>query len=106
MNALRCHLLHSVNNVLATPAPDEPHRNKSASLKKLLKGDGSWDTRKVILGWIIDTVIQTIELPPHRKESLAKIFLDLAGKRRLSHKSWQHILGKLRFVSTAIPGSA
>ena len=88
MNALRCHLLHAVDDVLATPALDEPHRNKAVSLKKLLKGDISWDTRKVILGCIIDTVRQTIKLPPHRKELLAKIFLDLAGKRRVSHKNW------------------
>ena len=37
MNALRCHLLHTVDDVLATPAPDEPHRNEAVSLKKLLK---------------------------------------------------------------------
>ena len=48
------------------------------SLKKLLAGDGSWGTRKLILGWIIDSVRQTIELPPHRKETLHQIVTELA----------------------------
>ena len=76
------------------------------SLKKILKGDSSWSTRKTILGWIIDTVRQTIELPPHRKLELTQIFTDLANSKRVSHKKFQQILGKLRFVSTAIKGSA
>jgi hypothetical protein len=37
-------------------------RNQFLS-KKLLKGDGCWTTRKVVLGWLLDTVRQTIELP-------------------------------------------
>jgi hypothetical protein len=49
---LRRQLLHCVDEVLARPLPDEG-RNKAVSLKKLLKGDGSWGTRKLILGWIV-----------------------------------------------------
>ena len=60
----------------------------------------------MILGWILDTVRQTIELPPHRKEELAALFADLSTRRRVSEKYWQRTLGKLRFVSVAIPGSA
>jgi hypothetical protein len=67
---------------------------------------GSWSTCKVALGWIIDTVRQTIELPAHRKLELAQIFTDLANTSQVSHKKFQRILGKLRFVSTAIKGSA
>jgi hypothetical protein len=75
-------------------------------LKKLLKGDGSWNTQKLILGWIMDTICQTIELPPHRKETLALIFEELVSARRVNSKKWASYLGKLRFVSVAIPGSA
>ena len=106
MLVLRRHLLHAVDAILAQPTIDEKHRNEAISLKKLLKGDGSWNTRKLVLGWIIDTIRQTIELPAHRKESLAQIFTDLKGAKRVSNKSWMSILGKLRFVSVAIPGSA
>ena len=106
MVALRGYLLEAIDQVLARPTVDEKHRNEAVSLKKLLKGDGSWGTRKVILGWILDTIRQTLELPAHRKATLAQIFHDLAATKRVSHKKWMHYLGLLRFVSVAIPGSA
>ena len=106
VKALRRHLLTAVDQVLAQPNLDEKHRTEAISLKKLLKGDGSWSTRKIILGWLVDTVRQTIELPAHRKVALAEIFEELAATKRVSHKRYQSILGKLRFVSSAIPGSA
>ena len=67
-------LLHAVDDVLAQPNPDEPFRQEAVSLKKLLKGDGHWDTRKLILGWIIDTVRRTIEMPAHRHQRLQDLF--------------------------------
>jgi hypothetical protein len=48
MHALRNHLLAAINDVLAKPKPGN-NRNEEASLKKLLKGNGSWGTCKVIL---------------------------------------------------------
>ena len=37
---------------------------------------------------------------------LANLFEDLKGRKRVGRKRWQSILGQLRFVSVAIPGSA
>ena len=95
MRALRNHLLKAIDDVLARPQADEPHRTEAVSLKKLVQGDGSWGTRKLILGWIVDTLRQTIELPPHRKATLAQIFTDLSRTKRVSRKSWERTLGKL-----------
>ena len=81
MNGLRRHLLSTVDQVLAQPAHTEAQRTEALSLKKLLKGDGSWSTRKINLGWLVDTVRQTIELPAQHKEMLAEIFEDLAKPR-------------------------
>ena len=44
--------------------------------------------------------------PSYRKTMLANIFEDLKGRKRVGRKRWQSILGQLRFVSIAIPGSA
>ena len=55
MRALHNHLLAAVNDVLAQPQPGD-NWNEAMSLKKLLKGNGSWSTHKVALGWIIDMV--------------------------------------------------
>jgi hypothetical protein len=105
MRKLRRHLLEAVDRVLAQPGA-ESHRNKAISLKKLRTGDGSWTTRKVVLGWILDTIRQTMELPAHWKLLLANIFQDLQGQKRISRKTWEHYLGQLQFMSVAIPGSA
>jgi hypothetical protein len=104
LQSLRRHLLHSIDQVLSAPTSGEK-RNEAVSLKKLLMGDGSWSTRKLMLGWILDTVRQTLELPPHRHAELTSIFADLSHAHRVSFKRWQQALGKLRFVSVAIPGS-
>ena len=106
MTALRGHLLEAINQVLDQPTGPEDYRNEAVSLKKLLKGDGSWGTRKLLLGWIVDTLRQTLELPPHRKQTLANIFVDLQGLWRIGHKKFERYLGLLRFVAVAIPGSA
>jgi hypothetical protein len=103
MCALQNHLLVAVDNVLATPRAHEPHWNEAISIKKPLQEDGSWGTCKVVLGWLIDTVRQTIELPLHCKIVLVEIFQDLASTHRVTHKKYQSILRKLRFVSSAIP---
>ena len=106
MLALRRHLFHAIDRILAQPDVSPQKRNEAISLKKLLKGDSSWSTRKVILGWLLDTIRQTIELPAHRKLELAQLFHELASKSRVTEKYWLKVLGKLRFISVAIPGSA
>ena len=71
LNAVRNHLLHTVDEVLATP--EDASRQEAISLKKLKKGDGSWATRKAVLGWILDTSRQTLELPAHRKTACIQL---------------------------------
>ena len=106
MKATRRHLYHAIDKVLATPEVSDDQRLEALSLKKLKKGDGAWSTRKELLGWVVDTLRQTLELPAHRKHELRNIFNEFNGKRRVSRKQWQRLVGKLRFVSAAISGSA
>jgi hypothetical protein len=83
-----------------------PNRKEAVSEKKIAKGDGGWCQRKEILGWMINTCSGTMELTNRRKERVQQIFEDLRGKKRVSVKKWQRVLGKLRFMGAAIPGSA
>jgi hypothetical protein len=94
MRKLRRHLLEAVNQVLAQPGT-ESHRNEAILLAKFCTGDDSWTTRKVVLGWVLDTIRQTMELPPHRKLLLANIFHDLQGQKRTCRKTWERYLGQL-----------
>ena len=85
---------------------DPPLRQEPVSVKKLRKGDASWGTRKQILGWLVDTIASTLELPPHRRERLIAI-LDLipSTQKRVSLKKWHSILGELRSMTVALLGS-
>lgn len=76
------------------------------SIKKLHKGDGSWKTKHTILGWDINTIDQTIALPQHRADRLYEI-LDSVPKtqQRIGIKKWYKMLGELRSMSLALPGS-
>ena len=100
-------LLHAIDDVFRPlDSTDSPFRRQPASLKKLDKGDCSWSTVKVILGWIIDTVSMTIHLPPHRIERLAEILASIpVTQKRTSIRKWHKVLGELRSMSLALPGS-
>jgi hypothetical protein len=76
-------------------------------MKKLREGDCSFGTLKLILGWIIDTINMTIQLPQHRVDRLAEILNSIpATQRRTSVKKWYSILGELRSMALALPGPA
>ena len=70
----------------------------------MLKGDACPRTCKGILGWIIDTIRGTLELPPHRIARLNEIFEYLHGRTRVNIKRWHRILGELRSLAIGIPG--
>jgi hypothetical protein len=71
---LRRILLHTLDDVFRLlDDADGPHRKEPALVKQLKQGKACWGTRKLILGWIVDTLQMTIELPAHRKERLLEI---------------------------------
>ena len=85
---------------------DSHHRREPNSIKKLRKGDCSWTQLKLILGWIVDTATMTISLPPHRIDRLAEILASIpTTQKRTSVKNWHKVLGELRSMSLALPGS-
>jgi hypothetical protein len=98
-------LLHTIDEIFQPldPALSQIHQ-EPISVKKLKKGDAFWATRKVFLGWLIDTINQTIELPPHRYQRLCAIFDSLRGRKRVAVKIWHKVLGELRSMVLGIPG--
>jgi len=102
---LRRILFHAIDSVFRPPHADDPDRADPISLKKLLKGDGAWETVKIVLGWLIDTLAGTVELPPHRIDRLREILADFPRTRkRASLTAWYRLLGELRSMILAIPG--
>jgi hypothetical protein len=97
-----CHtLLEAVIKVFCSLAPTYPlTQREHVSVKKLLEGDGSWTTIKLVLGWILDMESLTIRLPPHCVERLWEILDKIPPtQRQISIKKWLKVLGELRSMS-------
>jgi hypothetical protein len=106
LRTIRQILLHTMDRVFRPlDSTDSSFRQEPVSVKKLCKGEAAWTTRKVILGWIIDTVNLTIELPPHRLDRLNELLAEVPRTcRRISAKRWHKIIGELRSMLLALPG--
>ena len=107
LRRVRRTLLHAIDDVFRPlDGKDSPLRREPVSLKKLRQGDCTWSTVKLVLGWVIDTVSMTIHLPPHRVERLWEILDSIPkSQKRTSIKKWHKVLGELRSMSIALPGS-
>ena len=72
------------------------------SMKELIE-EGTWETQKEILGWLLYGIALTIELPTTKCDS---ILAELQAVRRLKHVSvtrLRQLQGKLQFASIALP---
>jgi hypothetical protein len=107
LSKVRRTLLHTLDEVLRKlDALGDEHQKEPASTKKLKQGDACWGTRKLVLGWIIDTSLLTLELPQHRKDHLQAILNEVPqSKKRTLVKKWQQIVGEFCSMAIAIPGS-
>jgi hypothetical protein len=94
---------------LRIPGPGrvrQPPPARTRIRQKNLKVDGKWATVKLVLGWLIDAVRKTIQLPPHRVERLQVILQDLPRTlKRVTTRKWQQVLRELRSMSLGIPGA-
>ncbi|CAK9058977.1 Uncharacterized protein (Fragment), partial [Durusdinium trenchii] len=107
LKKVRATVLHSIDSVFRPNDERDPKtRSEPVSLKKLDKGDASWSTNHTILGWDIDTNQKTITLPSHRKERLAEVLDSIPPhQKRIGVTKWHKVLGELRSMSLALPGS-
>ena len=86
--------------------PDVLARTEPASASKLAKGDTTWSTSKVILGWRVDTIAKTITLPPHPVERLHAILDSVKPSQcYVATDVWHKLLGELRSTVIALPGA-
>jgi hypothetical protein len=99
-------LFECIDQVLRPLQPSDNCKRKEPNpVKKLERGDATWTSKKVILGWLVHTEQRTIELPPHRKDRLDDVLNSFTEQqRRTSRKKWQQLIGELRSMVLAIPG--
>ena len=75
-------------------------------MKKMLQEGALWYTRKRLLGWDLNTEVMTLNLPPHRLERLQEVLSWIQPPhKRLPTKLWHQLLGELRSMLPALPGT-
>lgn len=79
---LRCSraLLHGIHSIFPPPSVTGHHGEDPISAKKMQAGDGLWETRKEILGWVFDGLARTMELPENKINKIVDAIT--TGKRQ------------------------
>ncbi|KAL7546138.1 hypothetical protein ACHAWF_014914 [Thalassiosira exigua] len=63
-------ILHGIHSVFPPPAITGHAGEDPVSLKKLLAGEGLWEVRKEVLGWMMDGATRCIELTEKKQEAI------------------------------------
>jgi len=96
--------MNAIDEVLKSP-DDLPGATEPTSDKKLGLGDGSLNPRKLTLGWLIDALKKTLELPLRRQQRILSLLAEFLGRKRCTLLSWQTLLGEPRFINPGVAGS-
>ena len=75
------------------------------SLKKAQKCDGNWVVEKDILGWILNSEKGTFQLPSRRLKDLKSLLTILPSQWRLPVSKLRSLIGKMRSMHLAVPGT-
>lgn len=96
-------ILHGIHSVFPPPNITNHSGADPISEKKLDAGDGLWEVRKEILGWIFDGVNRTIELPPEKVDKMLDAIKTAKRQGWLGRKAFESLRGKLRHATMGLP---
>ena len=100
-------ILNAIYNTFPPPKVTGSEMGPPVSKTKL-ELEGKWELRKEILGWLIDGLNRTIELPPNKCEKLLTELDMIIRKSRKKYnkhvelKHFQKIHGRLQFAAVAM----
>jgi hypothetical protein len=97
-------ILSAISNVFPPPEITNSSMGPAVSVKKLVN-EGTWETRKEILGWLFDGIARTIELPENKGRTIRIETKRLIRSKsnRVHLKDFQKVHGKLQFAAITIP---
>jgi hypothetical protein len=75
------------------------------SAKKLAAGDGNFDTKKEMIGFVFDGVKRTVHLPPTKAAAYIKETHTLLRRKTVPLKNLQMLVEKLRHASIILPAA-
>ena len=97
-------MLHGIHSVFPPPKVTGHSGGDPVSIKKIEKGEGKWEFAKEILGWMINGLDYTIQLPAAKCSKLEKQLTKTAKMKNIKLKDMEKLVGKLQHASLAMPG--
>ena len=70
-----------------------------------MAGDGNFDTKKEMIGFVFDRVKRTVHLPPANAAAYIKETHTLLQRKTVPLKNLQMLVGKLRHASSILPAA-
>ena len=96
-------LLHAIHSVFPPPSQTGHPGGDPISVKKLNEGEGLWDTRKEILGWVFDGAARCINLPTKKLDAIITELKHLHRLKAVPFKRFEKLVGKLRHAAIGLP---
>jgi hypothetical protein len=92
--------LTAIHSVFPPPTAEDPPGTKDPiSEKKLAKGDAQWATTKEILGYELDGIRRTVQLPKAKSEALLKELRKVLKKSCVPLKRFRSLVGRLQHAA-------
>ena len=96
--------LHAIHSVFPPPSVGSDAKDP-ISEKKLQKGDGRWDTQKEILGYVLDGITRTVQLPTDQADALVKEIRAVLQNTRIQLKRFRSLVGRLQHAARILPAA-
>jgi hypothetical protein len=96
-------ILHGIHLVFPPPLATGHDGEDPVSLKKLKQGDGLWETRKELLGWVFDGARRCIELLPNKVDTITAEIHAVTRKDTIPRKRFEQLRGRLRHACIGLP---
>ena len=96
-------LLHAIHSVFPPMDVSGHNGGDPVSLKKLEEGEGEWDVRKEILGWVFDGARRCIELPVKKLDAIISELKMILRLPAIPYKRFERLVGKLRHAAIGLP---
>ena len=97
-------IMHGIHSVFPPPEITNDGLGDPISIKKLDQGEGLWEFRKEVLGWVFDGATRCISLPDDKREKIDDTLKSmLKRKSRVLFKDFEKVVGKLRHAAIGIP---
>ncbi|HEY9816807.1 MAG TPA: hypothetical protein V6D20_13560 [Candidatus Obscuribacterales bacterium] len=96
-------LLHAIHQIFPKAPPGSEQEDPISYKKLVLDQEGVWAVRKEILGWLMDGINRTIQLPTKKVDKIQETIRSICRHQHCSLKELQSITGKLQHAALAVP---